>query len=279
MTTPPLRHWPGTGEPQLLAAHATGFCKEVWGPFVTALRAAGCEVPVRALDFGSHGAAAKLAHPIRWADFGNEVAEARQALAGRVAGIGHSMGGAALLLHALAEPSAFEQLILIEPIVFPPALERQFADVHPLADVAARRRRTFASPEAALSNFAAKPVFAGWTNAALEAYVSGGLVREGDHFALACEPADEAATFRGAIGTGLWDRLPEVVAPVTIVVGESSDSHPPAFADLLASRFEEVSVAIVPGAGHFVPMEQPDALAEIVTAALRRGFPLSESNP
>lgn len=268
MTTRPLRHWPGTGEPQLLAAHATGFCKEVWGPFVAALRASGCDVPVCALDFGSHGAAPKLSHPIRWAGFGHEVAEVRRTLNGRVAGIGHSMGGAAILLHALSDPSAFEHLILIEPIVFPPALERQFADVHPLADVAARRRRTFASKEAALANFAAKSVFAGWTNAALGAYVSGGLVREGDHFALACEPADEAATFRGAIGTGLWDRLPEIVSPVTIVVGESSDSHPPAFADLLASRFGNVAVSVVPGAGHFVPMEQPDALAQIVTAAL-----------
>jgi pimeloyl-ACP methyl ester carboxylesterase len=53
---------------------------------------------------------------------------------------------------------------------------------------------------------------------------------------------------------------------VTLLVGEHSDSHPPDFAARLVARFRAATLVTVPGAGHFLPMETPGEVAEVVRA-------------
>jgi pimeloyl-ACP methyl ester carboxylesterase len=85
---------------------------------------------------------------------------------------------------------------------------------------------------------------------------------------LACPPEVEAEFYRGATAHGTWDRIGEVGCPVSVVVGEHSDSHPPGFAEALTERFRDAELLTVPGATHFVPMEKPHELAEIVMQEL-----------
>lgn len=253
--------WEGVGTPTLLFAHATGFHKSVWQPVVEELRTLGVDLPAVGFDFRSHGQSPKLdVH--HWDHFADDVASVMADIDGPVVGIGHSMGGASLLGASLSE-TALERLILVEPIVFP-TMEAT-AD-HQLTVGASKRRRTFIDPDAAITNFAAKAVFAKWTDQALRAYVEGGLVPEGDEWALACEPEHEADTFRHSTSAGLFERLSDVTVPVTLVVGGTTSTYPAGLIDEISARLVGSETVVVPDTGHFLPMEKPDELAALIAA-------------
>jgi 2-succinyl-6-hydroxy-2,4-cyclohexadiene-1-carboxylate synthase len=76
-------------------------------------------------------------------------------------------------------------------------------------------------------------------------------------------PAGLARALRG-LGTGalpsLWERLGEVVVPVTLVVGERDEKFT-AIAEQMAARLPDARVEVVPGAGHAVHLEAPERVA------------------
>lgn len=257
-------HWEGTGSPTLLFAHATGFHKSVWQPTVDALRTRGVDVPAVGFDFRSHGASPKLdVH--HWDEFADDVEAVTATIGEPVVGIGHSMGGASLLGASLRSPLLFRRLILVEPIVFP-SIETTVD--HPLTVAASKRRRTFPNKQAALDNFASKAVFARWTEQALSEYVEGGLVPDGDEWALACEPEHEADTFRHSTSAGLFERLAEVSVPVTLVIGATTSTYPTGLIELIDERLKESETVVIPDTGHFAPMEKPGDVAAIIASRL-----------
>ena len=236
-------------------AHATGFCGGVWRPVVASLPR-GFESLV--WDFPCHGSAPKLAHPIDWWDMGTF---ALAQVAGRhpLIGVGHSMGGAALLMAELKAPGTFAALVLIEPIVFPPPFQRYDG---PLASLALKRKNRFESLTAAVSNFADKLPFSVWNRMAFDAYIECGLIETPEGVELACSPLDEAEIYRASTEHGVWDRLGEVNPPVTILAGAYSDTHTVDLVRQLASQVPNCDYEIVPGTGHFLPMEMPEVVVE-----------------
>ena len=72
-----------------------------------------------------------------------------------IAGFGHSMGGAALLLAEDRRPGTFRSLFLFEPIVLPD----DFAPIgsNYMAELARGRRSTFPSRDEALARYASRP--------------------------------------------------------------------------------------------------------------------------
>jgi pimeloyl-ACP methyl ester carboxylesterase len=178
------------------------------------------------------------------------------------------MGGATLVMAELLAPGTMEGLILVEPIMFPPPFER--IEANPLAIGATRRRSSFGSAREALELFASKAAFAGWDERALRAYVEGGLVERGGRFWLACEPELEADAYRAGTAHGAYARLSEIKCPVLILAGDSSDTHPEAFAAHLSALVPDGSHRTIPGAGHFLPMERPDLIAGQIAEAFER---------
>jgi 2-succinyl-6-hydroxy-2,4-cyclohexadiene-1-carboxylate synthase len=79
-------------------------------------------------------------------------------------------------------------------------------------------------------------------------------------------PSGLAAALRG-LGTGvmepLWDRLPELAIPVTLVVGER-DAKFRAVADAMLARLPNARLVVVEGAGHAVQLERPEAVADAI---------------
>lgn len=214
-----------------------------------------------AWDSRGHGESDPGELPFDWWDFAADVhAVIEQSEDARRLGMGHSMGGAALAMAEILRPGTFEALVLIEPIVFRPPFGR-FDD--PMVQGALRRKPAFPSPSAAFSNFSAKPAFARWDVDVMDAYVQGGLVDEAGEWRLRCRPEHEADVYRGGSAHGAYDRLHEIGIPVLLMAGENSDTHDELFLEDLRSRIGNATAMVVSDAGHFLPMEQPETVAQI----------------
>ncbi|MFQ5948011.1 MAG: alpha/beta fold hydrolase [Acidimicrobiia bacterium] len=257
---------PGRGRDALCLVHATGFCKETWQPVIEELDEDGA-APLVLIDQRAHGDSAVPEPPYDWWDLGRDVIAVLSAVPERVgAGAGHSSGATALAMAELLAPGSFEALVLIEPIILPPPFRR--LEDNRLSAASLRRRRSFPSAQEALENFLGKEAFAGWDRRALEAYVQGGFELADGAWTLKCPPQAEAEFYRGATAHGAWDRIGEIRCPVVVVAGEQSESHVLPFVERQVRRFPQAELVIVPGATHFVPMEQPAAVAAVIAGAM-----------
>ena len=252
--------WGGDGPPTLLC-HPTGFHGRVWAPVAERLIAAGRSV--WSLDFRGHGDSGEepdgTYHWERFADDALAVAH-DVGIAGHpdLVAVGHSKGGAALLLGEEREPGTYARLWLFEPIVFPTRMADNRGN--PLAEGARRRRRVWASRDEAYENYARKRPLSTLHPDALRAYVDHGLRDLPDGTVeLKCHPEHEAAVYSmGAMHT-LWDRLGNITAPTTIACGEITDTITPQYATEIASRIPGATMLSMTGLGHFGPIEDPDA--------------------
>jgi pimeloyl-ACP methyl ester carboxylesterase len=254
----------GIGRP-ILFAHATGFCGPVWRPVARGL---GDHRNV-ALDLRAHGRSMRPDDgDLHWRGAAEDLLAVVDALGldGSV-GVGHSMGGAALLLAEQARPGTFEALWLYEPIVITPSMREGLAEENSLAVSAARRRRGFPSARAAFENYASKPPLDVLRPDALEAYVEGGFeILEDGSVTLRCAPEDESETFHMGPTHDAAEHLGEVTCPVTVVKGRD-EPGPAMFADAVADGLPHGRLVKMPSLGHFGPMEDPDAIAASIRAA------------
>lgn len=257
----------GDGARPVLFCHATGLNAGAWTPMATAL---GPEFRRWAMDFRGHGAS-PLAPGARllWDAMAEDVLAVVDGLGappGELVGIGHSMGGAALLLAEQARPGTFASLWVFEPVVAPSGvLESADGVGNPLADGAARRRPSFPSRASALANYASKPPLRVLRADALLGYVDHGFVEGPDgEVHLACRPEHESEIFRGGGAHRAFERLARVTCPTLVVkggeavgVGDFAD----AIATGLGGRVEGHDHV-----GHFGPLEAPNEMAASVRA-------------
>jgi 2-succinyl-6-hydroxy-2,4-cyclohexadiene-1-carboxylate synthase len=221
-----------------------------WGPTIAAL---GERYRALAPDIRGHGSAAD-ARPVDFASVHDDVlalAPPRFALAG------YSMGGRIALSLAL-DPAArgrVSRLILVgaSPGLADPAERRS----RRAADEALADRIEGEGIEAFASSWSSLPLFAGQPPAVAAA---------ADAERRSQSPAGLAAALRG-LGTGvmepLWERLPSLAVPVTLIVGER-DAKFRALAERMAAALPDATLRVVPGAGHAVQLEAPEAVAELL---------------
>ena len=165
-----------TEVPVLLFSHATGFHGRVFEPMASFLND---RFRCVSLDLRGHGmselpSGASLA----WSGMADDVLAALSAdrfPIGPLHGIGHSMGGAALVLAAARRPEAFHSLWLYEPVIVPPESGLLPGSENPMSEAAARRRDRFDSLDQAYENYGSKPPLHQLHTEALRAYVDGGF--------------------------------------------------------------------------------------------------------
>jgi pimeloyl-ACP methyl ester carboxylesterase len=268
----------GGGRPAL-AAHATGFNGLVWRPWAALQH----EMHLVAPDFRGHGGSTCPAGvPYSWERYADDVLAVLAAAPwpssdqdpARPIGIGHSMGGAALLLAEIRQPRTFAGLWLYEPITFPPEIRSTMGDAeNPLAAGARRRRVRFPSRAEAAATYRSKPPLNVFADASMDAYVEGGFVGDPDgSVSLACRPGDEALVYEQASTCAAFEQAGDVTCPVVVAHGARAQGPPAAIAPLLATRLPEGRTAAYEDLGHFGPMEAPARLAADV-AAFARSLP------
>lgn len=264
----------GGDGPPLLLSHATGFHAMVWKPLAAAL---GHRFRCWAVDYRGHGDASSPADAVAWEGYGEDALAVVHALGLRGAlAIGHSMGGAALLMAEIAEPGTFRGIVAYEPIVFPPAPQDDGQDdgqdgaqsVRPsLAGGARKRRSVFGSKQAAYDNFASKPPLDVFTPEALRAYVDHGFADTPDgQVRLKCDPEHEARTYEMGPRHHTFEHLGRVGCPV-LVIGGNPDGNPPgAIAAVVAEHLPHARFVLLGELGHFGPMQDPERVAALVEA-------------
>jgi pimeloyl-ACP methyl ester carboxylesterase len=261
----------GSAAPVLLFSHATGFHGRVWEPMAWFLRD---EFRCVSLDLRGHGMS-ELAPGtgLAWSGMGDDVLAALDSPrfpSGPLHGIGHSMGGAALVLAAGRRPDAFRSLWLYEPVIVP-AGDRTIMDGdNPMSEAAARRRNRFDSLDEAYENYRAKAPLDQLHPDALRAYVDGGFAPAPDgSVTLRCLPSTEAEVFRRAAASGAWGSVASLGIPVAIVGGRPDEVGPRAFAAATAAALPKGKLMERPDLGHFGPLEDPAAMAEDVAVWVR----------
>jgi pimeloyl-ACP methyl ester carboxylesterase len=263
----------GTGA-DLLMVHATGFCAEVFTPMAGVL---GDRFRCWALDLRAHGRSDRPADGnLAWTGFARDVLAVIDHLGLNAPfGFGHSCGGASVLLAEEQVPGTFGSLYCFEPVLFPDSPDPGRIADNPLSAGARRRRQTFASADEALANFSSKPPFGDFDPAVLAAYVDGGfelipVEESGDGRAirLRCTREDEAATYEEGLTHPTFRHLGEVGCPVTLACGELTDSFGPDLLRADALALPDARVEVLPGIGHFGPLQRPDVVAGSIVAAL-----------
>ncbi|MEO7398597.1 MAG: alpha/beta hydrolase, partial [Ilumatobacteraceae bacterium] len=185
-----------------LYAHATGFHGHCWKPVADHLP----DLHNIAYDARGHGESLlgpewEVADTVDWRVYGADAAAVATELQhdGPVIGVGHSMGGAALLMAALDHPEQFSGLVVYEPIAMPRDATPRAANDHALAIGARKRRAAFASFEDAIANYRSKPPLNVFAADSMEMYVRNGFAPGADgQVHLKCRPEHEARTYEAA---------------------------------------------------------------------------------
>lgn len=257
--------------PALVMAHAAGFHGRVFAPLAAELDGTfRCVAP----DLRGHGdTRLPPGHALDWFGLAADVLAAVDGLGlDRPYAFGHSSGGAAVLLAEQARPGTFQAIYCFEPIVIPPDSTGANDRGARLAALARRRRDSFPGRDEALAHYSSKPPLDALAPAALRSYVDHGFDDDGAGGArLKCRPEDEAAIYDTATAHDAYARLGEVSCPVTVACGGATPGctgdRPFASEDRLPHGRSEV----VPGVGHFGPLERPDVVAGFVGRALLSG--------
>ena len=146
--------WGEADAPLVVMAHATGFHARCWDATVAAL---GKGYRVVAPDQRGHGRSGKSG-PYEWREFGKDLAALLDLVEAHAAiGVGHSMGGHALVQAAAKRSHRIARLVLVDPVIMAPQAyadwnrDRPFEtpEQHPVS----RRRARFSSWEEMFERF------------------------------------------------------------------------------------------------------------------------------
>jgi 2-succinyl-6-hydroxy-2,4-cyclohexadiene-1-carboxylate synthase len=201
------------------------------------------------LDLPGHGAEADAPRPISFAGCVEHVLAASPE---RFALCGYSLGGRVALHVALAAPERVVRLVLIG--VNPGIEDGDERAARGLADRALAddlERRPY---EEFIEHWRTQPLFAA------DPPEVGALARADQRRNL---PGALAAVMRG-LGTGemqpLWDRLPGLAMPVTVLAGER-DGKFVALGQRMVELLPAGELVVAPG-GHGLPLENPAAVVQ-----------------
>lgn len=221
--------------------------------FRTAQRALAARFRVIALDLRNHGASPH-ADPMSYAALAGDVRETLAAVGALPAiVVGHSMGGKTAMRLALDAPGDVARLVVVDiaPVAYPPHFVAHLAAMQTIAAAPVLSR---AEADAMLS--AAEP------DPRARAFLMQNLrpgAPPGWRIAV-----DAIATSLPAIAT--WDAPGIYDGPTLFIAGGASGYITPATHAAIAAQFPRARVETLPGIGHWVHADAPDAFLELVTS-------------
>jgi len=258
-----LHDFGGTG-PTLLIVHATGFHGWCYEPIARRLTD---RFHVIAPDLRGHG---DSVYPegtsMDWWNMADDVCAVIAHVGGDkpLMAVGHSMGGASILMAELVRPGTFSKAWMFEPIVLPDMPDRPPST---MSDNARRRKDRFDSRDEAFDRYSSRPPFSGVDPEALRAYVDHGFADDPTGgVVLKCPGEIEAQVFESTV-IGLSPRLGGIQTEITVV--QSGDGGmPAAVAPGVADALPNGKLVTWPDRSHFGPFEDPERAATDIRNSL-----------
>lgn len=264
---------PRADGPSVLFAHATGFHARVWDATIEALPV---DTHVVSVDQRGHGRSLKKG-PFSWEQFGVDLIALVEHLAiPKLVGVGHSMGGHAMVQAAAARTDAFDRLVLVDPVIMDPAFyghDRVFT-LKPSEHPTAKRKNEWTSWREMFERFHDRGTFALWRRDVLEDYCRYGILPnpDGPGFALACPPLIEASIYTESTGRDIGNLFDRVRIPVTVLRAQHHEGVRTDVMDFarsptwpaLAAQFANGTDIYLPELTHFIPMQDPELVARFV---------------
>lgn len=260
-----------SGEPLIHFLHGNGFCGGVYWPMLKHFMP---QYGLLTHDIEGHG---DSDNPPTFSGVEAIIQRipqvmADQGLSGQsLIGMGHSFGGALTLRVAADNPGLFKALVLLDPIIMPPAY---FVGVriasaigrHPLADASRRRRESWASRAEVADRLRGRGTYKGWTPEALHSFVEYATHDEGGKRVLSCPRMLEAQIFERPVWP--WKAFEQAQLPILIVRGQKSFGFFPRAEKMAQRANAQVVVKTLPG-GHCFMQENPEATYKIVAEFLQ----------
>ena len=190
--------------------------------------------------------------------------------------VGHSLGAVVSLRAAIQEPGHFRALVLLDPVIFPPAVIRGWKIIkslglgyklHPLIPTAQKRRRAFENQEAVYRAYRQKKIFRFIDNHNLRIMIAGMLSpTDGIGYELSYSPEWEVQIYYTGVSSDLdiWRGLPQVKIPIMIIRGSETNTFFPVTANRVKKMLPTVQVETISEATHLVPLERPDNVSRII---------------
>ncbi|MNQ50947.1 2-succinyl-6-hydroxy-2,4-cyclohexadiene-1-carboxylate synthase [compost metagenome] len=267
-----LRGWhsPASGKPLLHFLHGNGFCGRTYAPLLQRLNE---NFDLWLCDIQGHGDSDHGGRFLGWnrnAELAVEAFDVGRGQFGEVPrlAVGHSFGGVLTSLILARHPQLFNRAVLLDPVIFTPAMVgvMAFSEVlglHRRTTMATRaraRRSQWADRLAAWNGLHGRGIFKGWTEEALQAYVDHALKAVDNGVELKCRPSREAEIF-SSFPKRLWPSLGRITVPTLILHGQHSYPFVAKSVARLTALNGHVSAQVVEG-GHCFMQEFPLASAE-----------------
>lgn len=257
-----LSVWDYGGDgPPLTMGHCTGTCARCLDPVIAALNN---KFRVLAIDCRGHGDSA-MPEDLDTVDMVTSGLDLLDLvdhfkLTEGIYAMGHSGGGAHVINAALERPGTILKALLVDPIVLPAAFLGQG---NRLADGARRRRNEFESKEAARERLTSKPPKSLWRPEVVDAYLEYALHPiDNGAVALNLKGENEARFYEQGGSPGSFERLSNLSTPCLLLSGTESYLIP--ILEMQKDAIPNASIHLIEGGSHFVPLEQPEKVAEIL---------------
>ena len=263
-------------KPTLLFLHATGFHARVWDKIINDLSVHH----VIAVDQRGHGRSEnkKIEH---WTELVADISELIAHLdLTNIIGIGHSMGAHALIAACGKLESRFNKLIAIDPVIPEESAYEEYSEkfetteLHPIE----HRRNEFDSPQAMAERLRDRGSYSVFDPEIFMDYCRYGLVptETGNGYVLACPPEVEASVYMASrSNTDIYSAVRSIEIPVLIIRAKEMRaerdqmdfSASPTWPGLV-NEFRNGSEIHFPNNTHFLPMEIPRKIVEIIQSQL-----------
>jgi pimeloyl-ACP methyl ester carboxylesterase len=256
--------WGGQGAP-ILILHATGLLGRVYAPFARALSTIG---HVYSYDQRGHGDSERSPDLIYdWNRTADDLEAFILAMGWHgIRAFGHSAGGTAIGTVLSRRPDLIARAVLVEPVLIDP--DDPSPRTNTLYERTLKRRAVFDDLPSIVTNYVGKPPFDSWRAGILNDYcIHGTRAGEDGKRYLKCLPEDEARVYESAVRFDGFGYIKRSSNPLYLLFGERTDTQGIVLAERLVAPQRQIT--IVPYAGHFLPMEEPDYAAQITLEFLK----------
>jgi pimeloyl-ACP methyl ester carboxylesterase len=257
-----------SNNPTILITHANGFSG---GCYSYILKHFQKDYRVIAIDFCGHGQSEKSLEFKDWTFFRDQIVSLVETENLRsIIGIGHSLGGASILMASKLLRERFVKLILFDPTILnvPILLLGSIFGV-PIAKNALKRRRDFKSLDSVRKTFRRLPFYQKWDEEIFEDYLQTCFQPKENGVELCCAPEMEAKIFSS----------PSIFSPLNywyvlteshVIIPENHGVCSPFAAKMIARKNTNSTVTRVKGFQHLFPFEEKEWTLNKIEQILNR---------